>query len=136
MTKQYKRRRLLIDRRIQGALVIRVFVYWLCCLLTVSLFTACWIVISSGSMTSGQLIQQMTSRFAPAMGASLLVLPIVVLDSLRQSNRFAGPMYRIRRAMKQVADGEPVEPIMFRDGDYWHDFSVDFNRAVSKLQQK
>ena len=50
-----------------------------------------------GHMSSGQLIQHMASRFMPAVGASLRLLPIVILDSLRLSNRFCGPhVYGIR----------------------------------------
>jgi len=39
-----------------------------------------------------------------------------------------GPVYRLRRSMRALADGNPVH---FRDGDFWYDFAEDFNRVVA-----
>ena len=45
-----------------------------------------------------------------ACGA-LALLPLVVVDVLRLSNRFVGPLLRLRRSLRQLARGEYVEPI-------------------------
>lgn len=63
----------------------------------------------------------------------MLILPIVVVDCLRQTNKFAGPIFRIRQVTKRIADGEPVEELRFRDGDFWDGFASDFNRMVQRV---
>ena len=71
---------------------------------------------------------------APAMIASIMLLPIVVVDSARFSNRFVGPIFRLRGAMKRLANGEKVEPFQFRKDDFWRDVPDDFNRIAERLQ--
>jgi hypothetical protein len=74
-------------------------------------------------------------HFGPALVASLLLLPLVLFDVIRFSNRFAGPLVRLRRAMRTLARGEQVLPIKFRDGDYWQDFADDFNAVAATVQR-
>ena len=50
------------------------------------------------------------------------------------TNRFAGPMFRLKRLMQQAAAGEHVEPITFRDDDYWHEFANDFNQLIVRME--
>jgi len=66
---------------------------------------------------------------------SLCLLPLVLVDVVRLSNRFAGPAYRLRRAMRQLAHGEKVQPITFRQGDFWKEFADDFNRIAARLEK-
>ena len=49
------------------------------------------------------------------------------------SNRFVGPIYRLRRSMRSLANGEEVDPVFLRDGDYWFDFAEDFNRVAAEM---
>jgi hypothetical protein len=34
--------------------------------------------------------------------------------------------------MKRLANGEHVEPIRFRDNDFWYEFTEDFNRLAQQ----
>lgn len=136
MKMKYKRRRIFVDRKVQGALSIRVAVYWFCCLLSVALLSACWTAIKQGPMSAVQLVQAIAPQCVAVLASSLLLLPIIVIDSVRQSNKFAGPMLRIRSAMQQLANGKPVQPIQFRKGDFWYDFAGDFNRVAARVGQE
>jgi hypothetical protein len=66
--------------------------------------------------------------------ASVLVLPIVMMDVLRLSNRFVGPVTRLRAGMKDLAAGRPVKPLNFRNDDYWRELAVDFNEAAARVR--
>jgi nitrogen fixation/metabolism regulation signal transduction histidine kinase len=72
--------------------------------------------------------------YGPAAIASLLLMPLVAWDVIRLSNRFVGPILRMRRAMKALAQGEQVQPIAFREGDFWREFAGDFNAVAERLQ--
>jgi hypothetical protein len=52
------------------------------------------------------------------------------------SNRFVGPLVRLRRSMRKLARGEHVDPICFRDNDFWHDFANEFNAVAARVQKE
>ena len=129
-----RRRRLFVDWKLQGWLLINTAIYWLYCLLSVTLIAFCWIILVQRPSTSGELLRLLGTNFGPALIGSVLLLPLVLLDSLRFSNRFAGSMVRIQREMKKMANGEPAIPVHVRTGDFWSDFAEDFNRVMAQLQ--
>ncbi len=128
------RKQLLVDRRVQGALMLRTASYWLYCLLTLTLMTLCWRIAVTEPQPFQSHLHALKVDFAPAAIGSLLLLPIVLVDVLRLSNRFTGPMFRVRRMMKQLAEGETIPPLAFRDGDFWSEFAGDFNAVAKRLQ--
>lgn len=133
--KQHLRKRLFVDPKVQGALMIRVVCYWMICLVTVSLMLLCWRIITGPARLFYTHLDDMWFHYGPAMVASLVLLPLVMVDIVRLSNRFAGPMLRLRRTMQQVARGEHVEPISFRDGDFWQEFAQDFNALLARINR-
>lgn len=137
---RFKRRKIqFIDKSVQGQLVVRVIGYWtLCmwgtfCLLAGVPIVLSWFVNSDGAPAASQLILQTWRMFWPALFASGLVLPLLLLDVLRVSHRFAGPMYRLRNALRDAADGKHVPPVKFREGDFWCEMADEFNRVAARL---
>lgn len=129
------RKQLFVDRRVQGALMVRTASYWLYCLLTLTLLTLCWRIANSDPQPFQSHVAALKADFAPAALGSLILLPIVLIDVLKLSNRFTGPMFRVRRLMTQLARGEAVPPLKFRDGDYWNEFADDFNAVAARLRE-
>ncbi len=127
------RRRYFIDKKVQGALLIRTVWYWGFCLLTIGIMLAIWRSFTGPAQVFYDHFHDIYYRYGPALIASILLLPIVVLDVIRLSNRFAGPVYRLRDVLQRVARGEKVEPIQFRDDDFWKEIADDFNAIVDRL---
>ncbi|OHB83036.1 MAG: hypothetical protein A2V98_12580 [Planctomycetes bacterium RBG_16_64_12] len=127
------RKRLFVDPKVQGALVVRVLLYWIVCLITITLMLLCWSVLRTPRMFYTHL-DDMWFHYGPAMVASFLLLPMVVVDIIRLSNRFAGPLLRLRRSMRALARGEHVKPIHFREGDFWQEFADEFNALLARVQ--
>lgn len=125
-----QRKKYFVDRQVQGALVRRAVVYVFLVLMLMSLFGAVCVMVMEGPLSGSQLTQKMWSKLGPTWVASILLVPIVVIDCIRLSNRFAGPIFRLRRAMKDVAAGKDVSPVKLRKGDFWYDFAEDFNRML------
>jgi hypothetical protein len=123
-----------VDPVVQGRLAWKVAGYWLFCLLAVELFVACWLVWLYRPESSLELVRMVMSVCAIPFAASLILLPIALIDSIRFSHRFAGPMVRVRRLMNDLAAGREVEPLAIRDGDFWNDFAKDFNRLVARVE--
>jgi hypothetical protein len=122
-----------IDREVQGSLLLRTAVYWLFCLLSVSLLLIFWSAITGPDRRFVDLATDVYYRFGPALVASLVLLPIVMLDVVRQSNRFVGPITRLRKALKTLAAGQPATPLNFRDDDFWRDLAFDFNQVAARV---
>jgi signal transduction histidine kinase len=136
MTKP-KRNKLIADSRVQGALVWRLLFYWtfawLVVFMLVSLVAVLFSVAAEGVNIAAVLSKVAAHLWFPVI-ISIMVLPILVRDCLRISNKFAGPVLRFRRAMQQLANGEKAEPIKLRDGDFWQDLADDFNRMLARVQ--
>lgn len=129
-----RRRQIFCDREVQGALMLRVVMYWFFCLLTVTLMLVCWSVVSGPPRRFSVLFADLYVRYAPALAASLVVLPIVMIDVVRLSNRFAGPIKRLRDSMTALAEGNEVQPIKFREQDFWKPLAELFN-AIAALKR-
>jgi hypothetical protein len=125
-----RRKQLFLDR-VQTVLIVRVISYWLFCLLAGMLMACLWLAWSAPPGSSGEMLQRVLLTYGPVFAATLIVVPLVVMDVLRLSNRFVGPAYRLRQALKQAADGQAVRPLQFRDNDFWRDAADDFNRAMA-----
>ena len=128
------RKHLFVDPSVQGALISRVVLYWFVCLLSITLMLLCWRIMTGPPRFFATHLKEMWYSYAPAVIASFLLLPLVVVDVLRLSNRFVGPLLRLRRSMRQLGRGEEVEPIEFREADFWPEFADEFNAIRLRMQ--
>ena len=129
------RKSLIADIQVQGALTVRVVIYWMLCLVAIGTLLLLWRMVVRPLSPFDQQLYELWSIYRPAAVVSLLLLPIIVLDMLRLTNRFAGPVFRLRGAMRDLAQDKPVEPIEFRRGDFWRDFARDFEIVAARLRQ-
>ena len=125
-----------IDRKVQGALLARTAIYWMFWLFSVSLMLICWNAFTGPKTRFIELVADLADRYGPALLASLVLLPIVMMDVLRLSNRFVGPVMRLRMGLNDLAEGKPVKPLNFRDDDYWRDLASDFNEVAARLAKR
>lgn len=68
--------------------------------------------------------------------AFLAALVISSCVTLYLSFRLAGPIYRLRKHMRQIADqgADGLEPLRFRNGDFYSDLPATVNQAVDRLK--
>jgi hypothetical protein len=119
---------------VQGALVLGVVVQWALYLVASLMLVTLWQVLSAP--TKGPFaghLEAVWSRYAPVFCAFLLLLPYAIWDAVKTSHRFVGPIYRLRRTLNQLASGEPVETLKFRDKDQWRHLAEEFNAALTKI---
>ena len=133
--KQHRRKKLLVDARVQGALAMRAVMYWCCWLLAVAVVLCIWRTLSGPRLLLHEYFVELWYQFAPAIVVSILLLPLVVFDVLRFSNRFVGPVYRLKRSMKDARYGEVLSAIRFRDDDFWQDVANEFNALMAHVNR-
>jgi hypothetical protein len=94
-----------------------------------------WRMLSGPTKSLNYHFEDVWYWFGPAaVFSTLILLPLLIVDSLRLSNRFAGPVFRLRREMHRFVAGEPVQKLGFRDNDFWKDLADEFNAFVQKAQ--
>ena len=128
-----RRRQLFVDRDVQGALIARVVFYWCLCLVAGVQVTACQVIVTHPPQSFFELVSNLCSQYGLVLVVSLLLLPLVVADFVRVTNRVAGPMIRLRRAIKALVRGESAQLIRIRENDFWSDFVDDFNELVTRV---
>ena len=131
-----RRAAFIIDRQVQGALLLRIILYWMFCFVSISVLLICWEFFTGSSSRMIDLVSRLYYRYGPVLSASFILLPLVMLDVIRVSNRFVGPVLRLRQGLRDVAEGQPAQPLNFRDDDFWRDLASDFNRAVARLARE
>ena len=136
MDKRKFRKKILVDKKLQLRLAGRVFGYWATMWMLVLVLPVLSTLIYrwfSSSVPFGELFGHLVEDFwFPAL-ISLLLVPIAIRDSFRFSHKFAGPMFRLHREMKNLADGHLAEEVRPRDGDFCHEFAAEFNRLLQKM---
>jgi hypothetical protein len=128
-----KRRQMFVDWRVQGALVLQAFMQWCMYLLASFTLVTLWYAFSTG-MNGGfvECVRAVWIRFAPVFCALLLLLPYAIWDTVQTSHRFVGPIHRLRKTLNQLARGEAVDELKFRDKDYWGSLADEFNQALAR----
>jgi hypothetical protein len=123
----------LVDRQVQGSLIARTIAYWFFFQFSVVLMLICWECYAAPARGFITLATDLVHRYGPALLASFILLPIVMMDVVRLSNRFVGPVVRLKGALRALAAGENVRPLLFRDNDYWREMAGDLNEVARQL---
>jgi hypothetical protein len=129
------RQQLLIDEQVQGSLLRRTALYSGACavyFIVILVFTES--MSNPDEHFSAGLFRCLDESIYWAPGLMLLA-PVIAYDMLRLTNRFAGPFFRLRREMTRLIDGESIDPLSFRDGDYWIEVADIFNEIRDELME-
>jgi hypothetical protein len=130
-----------IDNCVQGALVIRVFIYAGCVALY-AVFSN--LVFMTYDQPQATLLENLTSLFAQNwmwMPGIVLLLPLIAFDVVKLSHQFAGPIYHLRKHLSDFFEDEEkvCRPLRFRTGDFWHDLAEainEYQKYVQSLQEQ
>jgi hypothetical protein len=63
----------------------------------------------------------------------IFLLPVFIVDTIKISHRFAGPIFNLRRAMRNVGNGESPRPIKFRQNDFWQGLADEYNALLRRF---
>jgi hypothetical protein len=130
------RRRYFVDAKVQGAMLVRVLLYWFCCMVSITALVVIWRLVSDGPTGSfWNHFDDLWTLYKPVAVASALLIPLMMFDVIRFSHRFVGPMYRLRNCMEKLARDEEVAEMRFRDKDYWQDYAEAFNALRKRMRQ-
>ena len=129
-----RRTKKFIDANVQGSLARRIIVHWLVFLM-VAMFAAFILqVLSNPFRPLAAHARELWWTQGPFLLVLVFLLPVFVMDTVKLSHRFAGPIFNLRRAIRDVAQGKPARKLKFRRRDFWHDLADDYNAMLSRLE--
>jgi hypothetical protein len=128
------RKRLFVDALVQGALVRRLGLYFCSAIVFVVLPSAIARTYLEPERFFFSHLLDVTTEYGPVLLTLIAMAPFVFYDALKLTNRFAGPIYRLRQQLQRFENGEDVSRIKFRDGDFWPDLAVQVNALLERVR--
>ncbi len=120
----------------QTRLTLRIGLYLLAFVVVLANSLLAWELITLGA---GNLLKQaleVLNRYLPVWICLFLLVPVLAWDAIRFTHRIVGPVVRFRRAVRDIARGEPVRPIRLRAGDFLTEFRDEFNEMLVALERR
>lgn len=131
-----KRGKVYVDKSVQGALARRIVTHWLLFFaLSVISLSALELFLGDPALSLAGHLQVLWGKYAFFVVLMIAILPSFVYDSLKLSNRFVGPVMRLRESISELAQGRQVGELKFRDNDFWRELSDDFNVVAKNVQE-
>jgi nitrogen fixation/metabolism regulation signal transduction histidine kinase len=127
------RKKTFVDPKVQGALVRRLVFHWLAFVAVAALVAFALQVLANPFQSIQEHAQQVWWTHGPFLLVLFFMLPVFIVDTIKLSHRFAGPIYRLRQTIRSLANGGKFMPMKFRDFDFWQGLAEDFNLMVEKL---
>ena len=128
-----KRRKIWIDS-FQTKLSLWITVYFLLYQVIV------WLVFGIGRVISDTFFDVLPNSYVLFFSIATFTLGGVALlfirDAIKYTHRIVGPIVRFRKAVQAITNGEDVEAIRLRDGDYLLELRDEFNQMLVVLEQK
>jgi hypothetical protein len=130
-----KRRKLFVDRAVQGSLLRRVALHWAFYFTGLVIVLGIFYVLKSLATSEPMSVNEFFQDHMITFTVLLALVPVFLYDTLKLSHRFAGPIVRLRNGLSAWGDGKEVKPIKFRQNDFWNELADHFNRAVERTQR-
>ena len=130
------RKKTFVDPKVQGALVRRLVLHWFTFIAVAALVAFGLQMMSNPFRSAREHAQQLWWTHGPFLLVLFFMLPVFILDTIKLSHRFVGPIYRLRNTIRGLANGEPYRPLQFRDFDFWRGLADDFNRMIERVSGK
>ena len=127
------RSRYFIDPQVQGLLMRQALWHWVWTLATLVVVIVLCRIAPAWLSGRDNLAGSIWYHLGPYVLASAVLYPIIMLNSVRFSHRFVGPVVRVRRALQELAKGECPPTLRFRKRDCWKDLADEINRVTQRV---
>ena len=135
---KFKRRRYFIDKRLQTKyVVLTILLLVVYTFLFVVILTFPYIVPLASSAPieeqakAARTLLTLHKSIWPALGVVMLIMSSA---SIFITHKIAGPVYRFRKVLAEISDGNLDISVKLRDKDDLKDLAEDFNLVISDLR--
>jgi hypothetical protein len=125
-----------VDIDVQGGVLRKIALHWAIFFLCNALALMIWIrLFEQPDAQWGEALGDTLRRFLPFFVITTALIPAFVWDTLKLTNKFAGPIMRLRTTLADLNAGRNVGPLRFREGDYWQEIATNFNEVLSRYTE-
>ena len=100
----------------------------------------CWLLFGIGRLVALHYYDVLPNAFAHFFIVALATLALVafffIRDAIHYMHRIVGPIVRFRKAIQAIKDGQDVELMRLREGDYLQELKDEFNEMLAVLEQR
>jgi hypothetical protein len=141
MSSKKSRGRLWVDPGFQFRLLSRVGLYMVAYALVIVhvafVFEVMWALLSPRTVEwNTAFYLQFLYQYRFFLCGVVLVLPSILYDMLKFSHRVAGPLYRCRQTMLEMAEGKPVPEFKPRKHDLMPELFQAFNALIQQYNAR
>lgn len=129
-----RRRQIINDETVQGELIFRAVIYWFGGLALVEAMIFGWNLYTAPGQPWADVLGNVISASTPVIFAAAILLPLILLDVLRVSNRFVGPIQQIRHTLRLLSAGDTSRRVYLRRHDFWHELAHYTNVIAHQLE--
>ena len=130
-----KRTKALVDPEVQGGVLRKIAIHWIVFFFCNTIALVIWIrLFEQPDMPWGKTFVDTMRRFLPFFVITAALIPAFVWDTLKLTNRFAGPITRVRATLEDLKEGKHVEHLKFRGSDFWKQIATDLNAVIDRVQ--
>lgn len=129
------RNRFFVDFDVQAAILVRAAIYSTAGTLYFVITLVCTQWLHEPDRGFFESLLKSFEDIAFWLPGFFLLVPLVAHDLLKMTNQFAGPIARLRREMKLLAEDKSDRPLSFREDDYWTDLTGTYNQIRGELLQ-
>ena len=130
-----KRKKQLVHRDIQLALVKRLLFQWIVFVVVTGVVTLAIQYLIDPLQASDVLAQRVKLTVGSMLLVSVCLAPLFIRDSIKLSHRVVGPIVRLRSSFKQVAPNIENERINLREHDFFKEVAADYNDMLSRIER-
>ncbi len=121
------RHKLLVDAEVQGSLLRRTAMYGTSCALYFMVILVFTESMSDPQATIGDALGGCLNESIYWLPGLAILAPIISYDLLKFTNRFTGPVARLRTEMRRLTEDKSDDRLCFREDDYWVEMADVFN---------
>jgi hypothetical protein len=129
-----RRRKILMDDETQRRIILG-----FCVAPLLSLIVACLMVgvfsrrVAAEAMLAEAELPSLRWLFLSLCAFVVVAAAMTVYQAVKHSHRIAGPLYRMRKDLGEVASGNRQKRIKLRDGDYLTELADEINRTLDAV---
>jgi len=135
---KHARKQNFVDSTVQGALLRRIVLHWFLYFIVAALA-----IVTLQAMLSGPdgeplmaRVMQEISEFSLVGLILVCIFPAFLLDTIRFSNRFVGPVGRLRKYLRQLGQDGNTDRLSFRGGDFWAEMAEEYNVVAQTVEDQ
>lgn len=126
----------------------REFSFVLIALLMISTFAVGWVIHQTiheaaygssgyrfGNVSPYEVLSDVSYQLLVRVSAILIMtLVVIAVFGIFFLHRVAGPVYRVRKTLLRLNDGEIPPPIQLREGDFFSETAIEVNRLLERCK--